>query len=207
MKIIEKLEEILMCGEYFIKEKEEELKILVAMNYTKITNLKTGDVYRAEKFFSGSCLIHEFLEENITLRKFIVKMQKEVVYIDDEEVYFEDMDSEELKNIYNPFYRTLIKPLEIKNLSISNIKKLLKHKDTQIIRELSCINRFSTVDFKNFFKEDRKVTRDTVLQILIEYGNVENMITLKDMNTIYLSIYSFVTYEIYNRNVTFNIEK
>lgn len=115
---------------------------------------------------------------------------------------FEGFSQYESKPKFNPFYKELTGPLKIKAkdgvLTKAQLKKVLKHRDTEVIYKYYLTDDYRADASENFRKNEKK-SRNGFLKEVCEYGNY--FITLKD--GVIEAYNNWESYRITNKNLIY----
>ena len=149
IRIINSLKEIEM-GEQYLKEGNKELKINCKVEFIQIYDLTAGMVYSEEVNNWDTAVIFNRIIEN----KNIQTAEELVEYL----AFKSDFRIREIyKNeVFNPFFKELEGELKIKSKSghftKTQVEKILKHKDTTIIRDYAYTDDYAYDAYMNFNK-------------------------------------------------------
>lgn len=159
-RIINSLKEMEM-GEQYLKEGNKELKINCKVEFIQIYDLTAGMVYSEEINNWDTVVIFNRLIEN----KNIQTAEELVEYL----AFKSDFRIREIyKNeVFNPFFKELEGELKIKSktgrFTKAQVEKILKHKDTKVIRKNVYTDDYAH-DAENNYSKDIEVSRLDMLQ-------------------------------------------
>lgn len=129
--IINNINEIKRMGEYYIQEGDKQLRIDCKVELVRIYDITAGVVYRkVVKDWDSTPSFREVARKVTNCRELV----EYLAFQSDFE--FREMDRNE---IFNPFFKELEGELKIKSktgrFTKAQVKKILKHKDTVIVRD------------------------------------------------------------------------
>ncbi len=165
IRIINSLKEVQM-GDNYIKEGNKELKIECKRELLKVYDLSSGMAY--VKVLDGE------LDTALVLQNIIEEAGKTVIELVEYLAFKSNFKIREIyKNeVFNPFFKELEGELKIKSKSghftKTQVEKILKHKDTVIIRKNVYTDDYAH-DAENNYKTGVEVSRLDMLQEVKEY--------------------------------------
>lgn len=164
-RIINSLKEVQM-GDNYIKEENKELKIECKRELLRVYDLSSGMVYI--KVLDGE------LNTTLVIKSILKEAGKTVMELIEHLAFKSDFRIREIyKNeVFNPFFKELEGELKIKSktghFTKTQVEKILKHKDTKVIRKNVYTDDY-VHDAENNYKAGVEVSRLDMLQEVKEY--------------------------------------
>lgn len=159
VEIIEKLEDIKKMGEYYIQEKDKQLKIECKVQSIRIYDITARMIYLKEVKDRDSIQTFKEISKKVNNCKELIE---HIAFKSN--FNFREMNKNE---IFNPFFKELEGELQIKSktgrFTKTQVEKILKHKDTKVIREQKCTDDYA-YDAKVNFEKGTVVDKLSMLE-------------------------------------------
>lgn len=163
--IINNIGEIKSMGEYYIQEGDKQLRIDCKVELVRIYDITAGVVYRkVVKDWDSTPSFREVARKVNNCRELVEYL-----------AFQSDFEFEEMKRkIFNPFFKELTGELKIKSkngiFTKAQVKKILKHKDTKVIRECKYTDDYA-YDAQVNYEEGVVVDKLSMLEEVDSYFN------------------------------------
>lgn len=184
--VINNINEIKGMGEYYIQEGDKQLRIDCKAELIRVYDLSAGMVYRKSIKEWNSFPSFREVARKVTNCSELVEY---LAFQSDFE--FREMDKNE---IFNPFFKELEGELKIKSkngrFTKAQVKKILKHKDTKVVRECKYTDDYAydaQVKYEEGVVIDKLSTMeevDSYFDSACEFKNGEFSIFTAGMSTI-----------------------
>lgn len=155
-----------ISGCAYRKEEEQEIKLSFLRDFLCVTDLKTGIKYG---FGTGDESGKTFFIINVLQKENIKTVSELLEYCKEKADFTKEIV---LKNILNPFFKVGTGKLEIKvkngRLTKTQVKKILKHEDTEITRHSVYTDDY-LLDAQRNYQEGIKLDRLDFLEEVINF--------------------------------------